>query len=109
MSLFFDAEWFDARLAERSLDRAALAAAARIDRAELHRLYSNERPATGEELTAFAGLLGVDLVELNLRCGIAARAADPAADADTRIDGIEARLDAIDSWLAEFDGDKKSA
>jgi len=38
MSLFFDADWFDARLAERWLDRAALAACAGIDASELERL-----------------------------------------------------------------------
>lgn len=103
MSLFFDAAWFDARLAERGLDRAALADAAGIDRAELHRVYSNDRAASAAELDAFSALLGVDMVEVTLKSGVAVRAADPDADPAERIDSIEARLDAIDNWLAEFE------
>ncbi len=108
MSLFFDVDWFDARLAERGHDRNALAAAAGMERAELHRLFTNERAPTAHELTAFASLLGADLIEINLRTGIAARASAPADDPGARIASIEARLDAIDVWLEEFEA-KKSA
>jgi transcriptional regulator with XRE-family HTH domain len=107
MSLFFDAGWFDARLAALGLDRAALAAAAGLDRTELHKLFSNDRAAAPAELEAFARLLGADLVEVTLRSGVVAREADPAADADARIESIEARLDAIDDWLAEFEKAKR--
>jgi hypothetical protein len=108
MSLFFDAEWFDAKLAECGLHRAALAAAAGLDRNELHRLYTNDRAATAEELDAFAALLRIDIIEVTLRSGVAARDAEPAADAAARIDSIEARLDAIDSWLAEMERKKRA-
>jgi hypothetical protein len=108
MSLFFDADWFDARLGELGLDRAALAASAGLDRAELHRIYTNERAATAGELSAFAALLSADPAEVTKRSGAAAQpAADQTADASERIEGIEARLDAIDSWLAEVETGKK--
>jgi transcriptional regulator with XRE-family HTH domain len=109
MSLFFDADWFDARLTERGLDRAGLAAAAGIERNELHRLYTNERSPSAEELSAFAALLGADLIEITIRAGVATRAPDPNADPSVRIESIEARLDAIDTWLAEFESAKKRA
>jgi hypothetical protein len=108
MSLFFDADWFDARLAERGLDRAALAIAAGLERSDLHAIFTNTRVATAAELDAFAGCLGCDLVEVTLRSGVADRA-DPAGDANDRIQSIEARLKAIDDWLAEFESAKKSA
>ncbi len=108
MSLFFDADWFDAKLAERGLDRAALAIALGMERTELHRIFTNERAPTGEELSAFATVLSTDLVEVTLRSGVATRTADPAAGAETRIDDIEARLDAIDNWLKEFEAGKKA-
>lgn len=108
MSLFFDADWFDAKLAERGLDRAALAVAAGLERAELHRIFTNERAPTAEELNQFAPVLGADLVEVTLRSGVATRTADPAAGAEDRIDSIEARLDAIDNWLKEFEASKKA-
>lgn len=109
MSLFFDAEWFDAKLAERSLDRTALAAAAGLERSDLHLVFTNERAATAAELAAFAGVLKASIVEVTLRAGVATRAPPQADDPTARIDDIEARLDAIDSWLAQFESRKKRA
>lgn len=110
MSLFFDADWFDARLAERGLDRAALALAAGIERAELHRVFTNERLPTAEELKAFAECLGADLVKVTLHSGVANRGEEnPEADTSDRIESIEARLAAIDDWLDEFENAKKRA
>jgi transcriptional regulator with XRE-family HTH domain len=107
MSLFFDADWFDARLTARGLDRAALAVAAGLERTDLHAVFTNERAPTAEELSAFATVLGADLVEVTLRSGVATRDADPAGDAGDRIESIEARLDAIDNWLKEFEAATK--
>ncbi len=109
MALFFDADWFDARLAGLKLDRAAMAEAVGVERADLNCLFANKRAATGRELSAFAALLGVDIVEVTLRAGVAMR--EPAAEdtASARIESIEARLDAIDTWLAEFEREKKRA
>ena len=81
MSLFFDANWFDARLAEIWLDRNALAACA-----------------------------GIDARELALRAGVAARAASENGETTSaRIEDIEARLDAVDAWLEEFEASRKRA
>jgi len=109
MSLFFDAEWFDAKLAARRLDRTALAIALGIDPAELHRIFVNERAPTAEELALCANVLETDLVEVTLRSGVATRGAALSENPTDRLDSIEARLDAIDSWLAELEGGKKSA
>ena len=103
MSLFFDADWFDARLAERGLDRGALAAAAGISRDDLHRIILNQREASQAELSAFAALLGVDMIEISLRSGISTRA--PATeDSSMRLDDLDARLDRIDRWLEDLTG-----
>jgi hypothetical protein len=110
MSLFFDADWFDARLAERGLDRAALAIAAGLERTDLHAVFTNERAPTADELETFARVLQAELVEVTLKSGVAAREAPPAgAEPEDRIESIEARLDAIDNWLAEFEQSKKKA
>jgi hypothetical protein len=108
MSLFFDADWFDAKLAERGLDRAALAIAAGLERTELHRVFTHERAPTIEEMDVFASVLQTDLLEITLRSGVAPRA-EPSADTSDRIEDIEARLKAIDDWLAEFESAKKRA
>jgi hypothetical protein len=109
MTLFFDASWFDARLGERGLDRSAMARAAGVEPADLHRVFTHERAPTGEELQAFARLLEADLVEVTLRGGVASPYVSPDAGADERIASIEARLDAIDSWLSEFERGRKRA
>lgn len=103
MSLFFDADWFDAKLAERGLDRGALAAACGLDRTALHDLFTNQRHPTQLELNAFTQVLGADVVEVALRAGVATRAMSGGDDPIARIESIEARLDAIDHWIEEFE------
>lgn len=109
MSLFFDAAWFDARLAEKGLDRGAMAACAGLERSELHRLFVHERAPSAQELNAFADLLGADVVEISLRCGVANPDAPPAEDPGRRIESMEARLDEIDAWLASLEAERKRA
>ncbi|MGH6949914.1 MAG: DNA-binding protein [Vitreimonas sp.] len=109
MTLFFDAEWFDAKLVECGLDRAALAVAAGVERSDLHLVFANERAATAAELAVFAEALKADIVEVTLRAGVATRAAPRTDDPTARIDDIEARLDAIDNWLAQFESGKRHA
>jgi hypothetical protein len=107
MALFFDAAWFDARLADKGLDRNAMAAAAGLERSELHRLFVHERAPNAAELNAFVDLLGADIVEISLRCGVANPEAAPVADPSARIEDMEARLDEIDAWLASLEAGKK--
>jgi transcriptional regulator with XRE-family HTH domain len=109
LALFFDADWFDARLGERGLDRAALARAAGLAIADLDRVYRNARAPTGEELTAFASVLSVDLVEVSLRAGVAVRGTAEPGATSARIESIEARLDALEDWIAELERTKKRA
>ena len=109
MALFFDADWFDQRLTARGTDRVGLAVAAGIKRSELHRIFTNERWPTAAELAEFARVLETDLLEVTIRSGVAVRESAPGADTGDRIESIEARLDAIDTWLAEFEASKKKA
>lgn len=109
MALFFDADWFDRRLAARGIDRIGLAVAIGIERSELHRIFTNERSPAAAELAEFARVLETDLLEITIRSGVAVRESAPGADPGDRIESIEARLDAIDTWLAEFEATKKKA
>ncbi len=101
MSLFFDAAWFDARLAAKGLSRASLAVAAGISLPEMGALFSNERAPNGAELAAFSQSLDADLVEVTLRGGVSSR--ESSGEACARIESIEARLDAMDAWLDAFE------
>lgn len=103
MSLFFDVAWFDAKLAARGMDRAAFAAAAGVRLHELQDLLANKRAPEAGELAAFAQALGCDLVEVSLMSGVASRTPAGEGNASARIESIEARLDAMDAWLADFE------
>jgi transcriptional regulator with XRE-family HTH domain len=59
MALFFDAPWFDGKLAERGLSRAVLAAAAGLGEAELAEVFKDQRELSAGQVAAFAELLGV--------------------------------------------------
>ena len=96
-------------LAARKLDRGDLANAAGLDRSALHGVFTNERAATASELAAFARVLEADIVEVTLRSGVAMTDAALTDDPGARIENIEARLDAIDHWLAEFERSRKRA
>lgn len=108
MSLFFDVGWFDARLSERGLNRVRLAEAAGLTPMDLHDIFCNRRAASVQELQAFSTSLGADLLEVSLKAGVALRPPPEDAGADERIASIEARLDAIDSWIAELEQRKRA-
>jgi hypothetical protein len=104
MSLFFDAAWFDARLRQRGIDRAWLASAAGLDEAGLREIFEHTRAPRASELEAFSIALDADILEVTLRAGFASHAGQSGvANAGARIESIEARLDAIDAWIEDFE------
>lgn len=99
MALFFDRAWYDARLAQRGLSRAILAAAAQMDEAALDLAFKDQRELSWAEVTAFAELLGVTPTEAASRAGV--RQPTDRADAQgRRIAALEARVAALEARLA---------
>ena len=86
MALFFDAEWFDARLAERGLSREAMAAAAGSSAADLALVFKDQREISAGEVAIFAELLGVTLARTGRRAaGVSTPVpGEPAADGADR-------------------------
>src|SRR5258705_488323 len=70
MALFFDPEWFDARLGERGLSRGVMAAAAGLSAADLALAFKDQRELSAGEVAAFAELLGVEASEVAARAGL---------------------------------------
>lgn len=104
MSLFFDAVWYDQRLRARGIDRGWLASAAGLDSEGLQAIFENRRAPTSTELEAFSVTLEADILEVTLRAGFTSRASPEDAPATSaRIESIEARLDAIDAWIEDFE------
>ncbi len=99
MALFFDVAWFEARLAERGLARAAQAAGAGMSEAELALVFKDQRELSAAEVAAWAELLGAAPVEIAARAGVSTPVPGEGA-LSARLDRIEARLAAIEAALS---------
>lgn len=97
MALFFDADWFDARLGERGLTRTVLAAVSGMSEAELGLVFKDQRELSAAEVTAFAELLGVTPGEIAHHAGVSTPV--PAVD---RVAALEARVAALEAELARL-------
>ncbi|MFC3078836.1 DNA-binding protein [Phenylobacterium terrae] len=97
MALFFDAEWFDARLAERGISRTVLAAAAGMAEADLILAFKDQRELSAAEVQAFADVLGVPAAEVANRAGVST----PVPGGD-RISELERRVAALEAEVARL-------
>jgi len=100
MALFFDAAWFDARLAERGLSRDVLAAAAGLTPEDLALAFKDQRELSAAEVAAFAELLGVTPAEIADRAGVST----PAPGGEDRLQALERRVAALEAELARLRG-----
>ena len=94
MALFFDAPWFEAKLAERGLSRAAMAAVAGLSGADLALVFKDQREVSAGQVAAFAELLGVPAAEVADRAGVSTPAPkdDPIAELERRVAVLEAEI-----------------
>ncbi len=97
MALFFDAQWFDARLGERGLSRAVLAAAAGLSEAELALAFKDQREISAREVAVFAELLGEAPAEVARRAGVSTPT--PGQDPGERIAALERRVAALEAEI----------
>jgi hypothetical protein len=104
MALFFDAEWFDARLGERGLSRDTLAAAAGLSAADLALAFKDQREISAREVAVFAELLGADAAEVAQRAGVSTPTPGQTADQAGRIDALERRMAALEAEVARLRG-----
>ena len=100
MALFFDAAWYDARLAQRGLSRVILAAAAGLTEADLALAFKDQRELSLREVSAFAELLGVTVGEAASRAGVR----PPPTSDSQRIATLEARVAALEAEIARLKG-----
>ncbi|MGX1198419.1 hypothetical protein [Parvibaculum sp. MBR-TMA-1.3b-4.2] len=106
MALFFDQEWFEARLAEAGLNRDTVAAALGLSGEQVEEIWKDQRELTVEEVTVLAALLGQPIEDVVNHAGIATPqpgAARPPAPGEASVPEagrILERLDALDARMA---------
>lgn len=70
MALFFDRQWFEAKLAERALSQRVVAAAVGMSEADLVLVFKDQRELSAEEVGIFADLLGVPPTQIAHHAGV---------------------------------------
>ena len=102
MALFFDAAWFDARLAERGLSREVLAAGASLGAEDLALVFKDQRELSAGQVAIFAELLGVPAAEVASRAGVSTPLPGQASAAAARIAALERRVAALEAEVARL-------
>ena len=100
MALFFDAAWFDARLAERGLSRRVMAAAAGMSEADLTLVFKDQRELSAQEVAVFAELLGLPAAEVAKQAGVSTPV--PGGGPEARIAALERRVAELEAELARL-------
>jgi len=101
MALFFDADWFDARLAERGLPRAVLASISGMSEADLALAFKDQRELSTAEVAAFAELLGVTPAEVAHHAGVSTPTPQ-GPGLEERIASLEARVLKLESRVSRL-------
>jgi len=100
MALFFDSEWFDARLAASGLKRSDLATALGLSENEIAGMWKDQREVTAPQVRLMAVLLGVPARDVAQHAGISTPM--PRDEGDDRLARIERELQEIKALIAEL-------
>jgi hypothetical protein len=104
MALFFDAPWFDAKLEERGLSRAVMAAVASLSEDELALVFKDQRELSAGQVSAFAELLGVSAADVAGRAGVSTPAPGAPAPTEAKIAALECRVAMLEAEVARLKG-----
>jgi transcriptional regulator with XRE-family HTH domain len=103
MALFFDTDWFNARLAERGLSQSDAARALGLDAGEIAEVWKDQRELSVRNVRALADLLDAPATEVASRAGVSTPVpADPPADTHAALAEFSERLSRIERALLEL-------
>ena len=111
MALFFDQDWFDARLRQLGQTKADLARALSIELSEIEAMWKDQREVRAAEVAALAAFFSVSTAEIADRCGTstpAARGPDQqkrpgdTATIVERLESLDARMERVEHALADI-------
>jgi len=100
MALFFDSEWFDARLAASGLKRGDLGAALGLNENEIAEMWKDQREIGAAHVRIMAALLGVAPQDIAKHAGVSTPV--PLEESEDRLARIEAELKQIKALLMEL-------
>jgi len=100
MALFFDSQWFDARLAAMGVDRAAIAAALGLNTEQVAEVWKDQRELSANDVRMLAMLLAVPPEEIASRAGVSTPVPKTAPSQD--LAEVNERLTRVERALAEI-------
>jgi len=106
MALFFDTEWFDARLTAAHLSRTDAARALGLTEGEIAEVWKDQRELSARDVATLAVLLAVTPHEIAQHAGISTPVSKPSlslSDLAARLEKVEAELVAIKQALKARD------
>jgi len=106
MALFFDGEWFEARLSAVHLTRADLARALGLDETEIAEVWKDQRELSARDVALIAALLNVPAEDVARHAGISTPVpkGDAISDIARRLERVERMLEDIKSLLTRRHG-----
>jgi len=100
MALFFNTDWFDARLAALSLRRTDVADALGLTTEQVGEMWKDQRELSAADVRALSKLLQVSTDEIATHAGVSTPT--PGDEPDEAIARVNERLDRIERTLAEI-------
>jgi hypothetical protein len=100
MALFFDSQWFDARLVATGLDRGAIAAALGLSAEQIAEVWKDQRELSVNDVRMLSMLLSVPAEEIASRAGVSTPVPKNAPSQD--LAEISERLAGVERALAEI-------
>lgn len=103
MALFFDQEWFDAKLKEAGRSRDEVAAALRLSRIEVDEIWKDQRELAPQEVSVLAQLLAASPAEVANKAGVSTPVPSASSPAPAGDSEIIAKLAEMDARLARIE------
>ena len=102
MALFFDQDWFEARLKERGATREDLARLLKLTSEQVAELWKDQRELGAHQVSTIARLLGVPAADVARRAGVSTPVPDESNDVSARLDDMNERLQRLEKLVAEL-------
>jgi transcriptional regulator with XRE-family HTH domain len=100
MALFFDPQWFDARLASAHLTRSDVARALGLSESEIAEVWKDQRELSVRDVSTLAALLAATPQDIAQHAGISTPV--PKPQSDVSLAELSARLERVEAELAQI-------